>query len=432
MKNLVALVGKPNVGKSTLFNRMIGRRQSIVYDEPGVTRDRLYQKAKWQGKEFEIIDTGGITDEKKEFVNDIKLQAEIAIREADLVVFVVDGLQEITKEDLLVINILRKANKKVIVAINKVEGNKSFDSTIYSLGIDEMYPISALHGEGTGELMDGIFDKLDWSNNQKNNFFKLSIIGKPNAGKSSLLNKLINEKRSIVSKIPGTTRDSVNAKIKINSQEFEIIDTAGINKKSKLLESVDHYALNRAFNSLEESNLTLLVIDATKDLSHFDARIAGYALEFNKPIILVINKWDLINKNTNTMNEFIKKIKKEFKFISWAPIIFISVLENQRIEKLKDLILKVKQNIERKIKTSVLNEVILESQQIQPAPTFKGKRLIINYIKQIEGFIPTFLLIVNDKKHLHFTYKRYLENQLRENFDFQGTPINLIFKNKNE
>lgn len=432
MRNLVALVGKPNVGKSTLFNRMIGRRQSIVYDEPGVTRDRLYQKAKWQGKEFEIIDTGGITDEKKEFVHDIKLQAEIAIREADLVVFVVDGLQEITKEDLLVINILRKANKKMIVAINKVEGNKSFDSTIYSLGIDEMYPISALHGEGTGELMDGIFDKLDWSNNQENNFFKLSIIGKPNAGKSSLLNKLINEKRSIVSEIPGTTRDSVNAKIKINSQEFEIIDTAGINRKSKLLESVDHYALNRAFNSLEESNLTLLVIDATKDLSHFDARIAGYALEFNKPIILVINKWDLINKNTNTMNEFIKKIKKEFKFISWAPIIFISVLENQRIEKLKDLILKVKQNIERKIKTSILNEVILESQQIQPAPTFKGKRLIINYIKQIEGFIPTFLLIVNDKKHLHFTYKRYLENQLRENFDFQGTPINLIFKNKNE
>lgn len=432
MRNLVALIGKPNVGKSTLFNRMIGKRQSIVYDKPGVTRDRLYQKASWQNREFWVIDTGGITDEKREFVEDIRQQAQVAIEEAHLVIFVVDGLLEITKEDLLVIDILRKSNKKIIIAVNKMENNKDFDSSIYSLGIEDIFPISALHGEGTGELMDAIFANLDWSFEDENNLFKLSIIGRPNAGKSSLLNNLLNENRSIVSNIPGTTRDSVNAKLKIENQEFEIIDTAGINRKSKLIESVDHYALGRAFNSLEESDLSLLVIDATKELSHFDARVAGYAMEFNKPIIIVINKWDLIKKDTNTINEFTKKIKKEFKFISWSPIVFISVIQNQRINKLKETILKVKDNIERKFKTSILNEVILEAQQMQPAPTFKGQRLNITYIKQIDGKIPTFLLTVNNKEALHFSYKRYLENQLRENFDLEGTPINLLFKNKNE
>ena len=432
MKNIVALVGKPNVGKSTLFNRIIGKRKSIVFDTPGVTRDRIYQKTKWLNKEFQIIDTGGITDQKKEFVEDIKIQAQIAIEEATLVVFVVDGLSEITKEDLHVINILRKANKEIILAINKLENNKEFDLSIYSLGIKQMYPISALHGEGTGELLDAIIDKLDFSTEDNPDLFKLSIIGRPNAGKSSLLNKLLNENRSIVSDIPGTTRDSVNGKIKIEDQEFEIIDTAGINRKSKLVELVDHFALERAFNSLEESDLSLLVIDATRELSHFDARVVGYALEFNKPIIIVINKWDLINKDTNTINEFTKRIKKEFKFASWLPIIFISVLENQRINKLKQLILKVKTNIERTINTSLLNEIILEAQQIQPANSFKGNRAVITYIKQIPGRIPTFSLIVNNKEHLHFSYKRYLENQLRENFDLMGTPINLIFKNKNE
>lgn len=432
MKNLVALIGKPNVGKSTLFNRIIGKRQSIVYDKPGVTRDRIYQKASWLDHEFYLVDTGGITDEKRDFVDDIKMQAKIAIEESNLVVFVVDGLSEITKEDLYVVDILRKSNKKIIVAVNKMESNKSFDPSIYSLGIEDICPISALHGEGTGELMVTIFKNLDWVEEQNTDLFKLSIIGKPNAGKSSLLNKLINQERSIVSEISGTTRDSVNAILKIKNQEFEIIDTAGINRKSKLIDSVDHYALNRAFNSLDESDLTLLVIDATKDLSHFDARIAGYAMEYNKPIIIVINKWDLIKKNTNTINEFTKRIQKEFKFMSWSPILFISVLESQRLEKLKETILKVKQNMERRIKTSLLNEVILEAQQVQPAQSFKGGRLVITYAKQVEAKIPTFFLIVNDKKYFHFSYQRYLENQLRTNFNFEGCPISLIFKNKNE
>lgn len=429
-KNIVALVGKPNVGKSTLFNRIIGKRQSIVYDQPGVTRDRIYQKARWTNKEFIIIDTGGISDEKKPFIDDIKLQAQIAIEEANVIVLVVDGLNEITKEDFFVVNILRKSGKKIIVAANKMEGNKQIDYSIYTLGIEKIIPISALHSEGVGELLDSICLHFGDSNNDENNSFKISIIGKPNAGKSSLLNKILNENRAIVSEVAGTTRDSINAIISINDQEFEIIDTAGINKKSKLIESVEHYALNRAMLSLENSNLVLLVIDATKELSHFDARIAGYASEVNKPIIIVVNKWDLIHKNTYTMGEYTKKIQKEFKFISWAPVVFISALTGNKIDKLKENILNVKANIERKIKTSLLNEMLVEIQQMQPAPSYHGGRLNITYIKQIENSIPSFVLSVNNVNFLHFTYKRYIENQLREYFNFSGTPINLIFKNK--
>lgn len=432
MKNLVALVGKPNVGKSTLFNKIIGKRQSIVYDQPGVTRDRLYQRASWLNKNFTVIDTGGISDDKKPFLEEIKMQAEIAIEEASVVVFVVDGLNEVTKEDYLVANILRKANKKIIIAANKMEGKKQFDYSIYALGIEDIIPISALHGEGTGELLENVFKYLDWSNNENEKTFKLSIIGKPNAGKSSLLNKLLNEERAIVSSISGTTRDSINARLMIENQEFEIIDTAGINKKSKLVDSIEHYALGRAFRSLEDSDLTLLVIDATKDLSHFDARIAGYAMENNKPIITVINKWDLVKKDTYTINEYTKKIRKEFKFMSWSPIVFISALTGTKLNKLKEAILHVRQNMERKFKTSLLNEIILEIQQMQPAPSFKGRRLNITYIKQVDGKIPTFLLFVNNVEYLHFTYKRYIENQLREYFDLEGTPINLLFRNKND
>lgn len=430
MKNLVALVGKPNVGKSTLFNRIIGKRQSIVYDQPGVTRDRLYQKANWVGKEFTIIDTGGISDEKKPFLEDIKTQAQIAIEEASIIIFVVDGLNEVTKEDYLVVDLIRKSGKKIIIAANKIEGNKIFDTSIYSLGVEEIIPISALHSEGVGELLDTVFKYLDWKEEFVNDTFKISIIGKPNAGKSSLLNKMLNENRAIVSDIAGTTRDSINSRFKIKNEEFEIIDTAGINRKSKLIESIDHYALGRAFQSLEESDLTLLVIDSTKDLSHFDARIAGYAMEENKPIIIVVNKWDLIKKNTYTMNEFEQKIRKEFKFMSWSPIIFISALTGSKLDKLKETILLVKNNMERKIRTSLLNEMILEIQQMQPAPSLKGRRLNITYIKQTEGKVPTFILFVNNVEYLHFSYKRYIENQLREYFDFTGVPINLIFKNK--
>ncbi|MGL5591937.1 MAG: ribosome biogenesis GTPase Der [Metamycoplasmataceae bacterium] len=429
-KNLVAIIGRPNVGKSTLYNKIIGKRTSIVYDEPGVTRDRLYHKVNWLGKHFTIIDTGGISTEKKPFLEDIKIQAQIAIEEALVVIFVLDGRMDITKEDFYVIDIIRKSKKKIIVAANKMEGNKEFDSSFYTLGVDNILPISALHGEGVGELLETVFKEFEDSNEEESTSFKLSIIGKPNAGKSSLLNKLLNEERAIVSEIAGTTRDSINSRLAIGKEEFEIIDTAGINRKSKLIESIDHYALGRAFNSLEESNLSLLVIDATHELSHFDARIAGYAMEMKKPIIIVINKWDLIKKTTNTMVEFEKKIRKEFKFMPWAPIVFISSLTGNKIDKLLKEITTVKINIERQIKTSILNEIIMEIQQMQPAPSLKGKRVNINYIKQVNGPIPTFILFVNNVDYLHFTYKRYIENQMREYFDFKGTPISLVFRNK--
>lgn len=429
-KNLVAIIGRPNVGKSTLYNRIIGKRKSIVFDEPGVTRDRLYHKVNWLNKNFTVIDTGGISTEKKPFLEDIRIQAQIAIEEARVIVFVLDGRMEVTKEDFYIINIIRKSNKKIIIAANKTEGNKSFDTSLYTLGVEEIFPISALHGEGVGELLESIFENFEVDDEEDNNLFKLSIIGKPNAGKSSLLNKLLNEERAIVSEIAGTTRDSINSKLIIGDEEFEIVDTAGINRKSKLVESIDHYALGRAFKSLDESNLSLLIIDATKELSHFDARIAGYAMESKKPIIIVINKWDLIKKNTNTMIEFEKRIRKEFKFMTWAPIVFISALSGNKIEKLLKEITLVKINIEREVKTTLLNEVIMEMQQMQPAPSLKGKRVNINYIKQIKGSVPTFVLFVNNVDYLHFTYKRYIENQMREYFDFRGTPISLVFRNK--
>ncbi|MGL4343427.1 MAG: ribosome biogenesis GTPase Der [Metamycoplasmataceae bacterium] len=428
MKKIV-LIGKPNVGKSTLFNRIIGKRDMIVYDKRGVTRDRVYRKTSWLNKDFILIDTGGITYEDKPFLEDIRIQAQIAIEEADIVIFVADARSEVDNEDIYVMNILRKANKKIFLAANKLEDNKDFDYSLYSLGFEKIYPISALHNIGVGELIEEVISNFPEGIENKNEHFKLSIIGKPNAGKSSLLNKILNENRSIISEIAGTTRDSVNSFFKYKGEELEIIDTAGINKKSKLNESIEFYALMRAFNSLDESNLSILVIDATKDLSHFDARIAGYAMEYKKPIIIAINKWDLVEKETMTMENFKKKIRAEFKFLSWAPIVFISALTGSRVNNLLDEIIKIKENIGRKIRTSLLNEVMIEMQGITPAPSLKGRRLVIKYIKQIpDTRIPTFLLTVNDINYLHFSYQRHIEKKLRESFELFGTPINLKFK----
>ncbi|MGL5521994.1 MAG: ribosome biogenesis GTPase Der [Metamycoplasmataceae bacterium] len=432
MKKIV-LVGKPNVGKSTLFNRIIGKREMIVYDQRGVTRDRIYRKSSWLNKDFIIIDTGGITYENKPFLEDIRLQAQVAIEEADIVVFMLDGRSEVDNEDIYVLNLLRKAGKKVVLAANKLEDNNYLDSSLYSLGFDKIYEISALHNIGIGELLEDILEDFPAKDEkEENKNFKISIIGKPNAGKSSLLNKILNENRSIISDIPGTTRDSVNSIFKYHNQEFEIIDTAGINRKSKLNEAIDHYALLRAFNSLDESNLTILVIDSTLELSHFDARIAGYAMEYKKPIIIAINKWDLIEKDEKTIDKYSEKVRKEFKFLSWAPIVYISALTGTRVNKLLDVVCETKENIERKINTSLLNEVMLEMQLLTPAPSLKGRRLLIKYIKQIpETKIPTFLLVVNDTKYLHFSYQRHIEKKLRESFNLKGVPLELRFKNKN-
>lgn len=429
MRNTVAIIGKPNVGKSTLFNRLVGRRSSIVYDEPGVTRDRLYETITWTGKNIKIIDTGGIEIENKPFQEQIQIQAKIAIEEADVIVFIIDGTMELTNDDAFIMNILRKSNKPIIIGANKLESNQDFDYSLYKLG-GEIFRISALHGEGVGELLDEVVKNLDFSEEQEEELFKLSIIGKPNAGKSSLLNNLAKEERSIVSDIAGTTRDSVKTKVKIGDKFYNVIDTAGIMRKSKLVESVDHYALMRAMNSLSESDLSLILIDATTELSHFDARIIGYALENDKPIIVVVNKWDLVEKETNTMAQFEKKMRNTLHFVPWVPFVFISAKYNQRLSKLTETLNEVRENLERDIKPSLLSNFIMETQMIQPAAPYNGGKLNIYFVRKTLDKIPTFNFYVNDKKFLHFSYQRFLENQLRSTFNFKGCPIKMNFKNK--
>ncbi|BDX52668.1 ribosome biogenesis GTPase Der [Metamycoplasma equirhinis] len=432
--NVVAIIGKPNVGKSTLFNKIVNKRKSIVYDTPGVTRDRLYSDASWAGREFKIIDTGGITIEEEDFKKQIKIQAQIAIDEANVLIFLVDGNDSLTTEDFYVANILRKINKPVLLAINKLEGQKVeyFDNSIYTLGFSQIFPISAMHGDGVGNLLDSVIN--NFSNVEDSNLknFKLAILGKPNVGKSTLLNTLANENRSIVSDIAGTTRDSVTSTIFINDEKFDIVDTAGIKRKSKLIDSVEHYALMRANESIEEADLCLLVLDATDEVSHFHQNIIGIAYELKKPLIVIVNKWDLIEKDTNTMSHYKKNLSQKLKFVDWAPIVFISAKDKNRINKLRDEIIKVKNNISRKINTNQLNTLMMTAQMIRPASSINGRRLSITFSKQIAAKIPTFVLFVNNIELAHFTYLRYIENQIRENFDFSGTPIELVLRNKNQ
>ena len=433
MKNVVAIIGKPNVGKSTLFNKIISKRKSIVFDEPGVTRDRLYEEAYWSGHKFKLIDTGGITIEENDFKKLIKVQAQIAIDESNVIIFILNGKEELTTEDYYISDLLRKSGKKIIVTINKLDGETYIEPSIYKLGYENIFPISAIHGNSIGNLLDEVLNNLNINENQNNqeNIFKLTLLGKPNVGKSTILNLLTNENRSIVSNIAGTTRDSVSSIITINNEKFEIIDTAGIKRKSKLLNSIEHYSLIRANNSLEEADLCLLILDATEDVTLFQQNIIGLAYEQKKPLIIVVNKWDLIDKNSETMDKYKKDLLKKLKFVDWAPIVFISALNNQRINKLKDLIFEVKTNISRMINTNQLNQLIITAQIIKPASSINGHRLSIKFIKQVQAKIPTFLLFVNNKKLAHFTYLRYIENQIRQNYNFSGTPIELILKNKN-
>ena len=432
MENLVAIIGRPNVGKSTLYNKIIGKRSSIVDNQAGVTRDRLYNGATWLDNDFQIIDTGGIQIENKPYQEQIQIQAKIAIEEAKVIIFLLDGQSGFTNDDNFILKILRKTNKPIIFAVNKLEGNKEVEPSIWTIG-QELFKISAMHGEGVGDLLDKLISLLDFNKNSKiEKYPKISIIGRPNVGKSSLLNAILNDERSIVSPIKNTTRDSVNSNFKIDKQIFTFYDTAGINKKSKLINSIEHYALSRAINTIENSQITLLIIDANSKLSHFDAVVASFAHKNNKPLIIVINKWDTIKKDSNSMKLFEKKLRKKFKFLSWAPIEFISALKKQRLDKLFKKIMLVKNNLEKKVKVSLINELLMDLQMMQPSPSFKGGRLQITFGKQIKNKIPTFVLFVNNKNYLHFSYKRYIENQFREYFNFEGTPIILLFRNKNK
>ena len=428
---VVAIVGRPNVGKSTLFNKIIGKKLAIVEDTPGVTRDRLYQEASYNGKRFYLIDTGGIDVEKEDFNEEIKIQAEIAIEEADVVLFIVDGKEGITHNDLVVRDILRKSKKKVIVAINKVDVKSAQDNMydFYELGFDTYVPISSIHNTGYNDLMDAI--TIDFKNSNDDNTddrLKFSIIGRPNVGKSSLTNALLNEERVVVSNIAGTTRDSINSVFKYHGEEYILIDTAGMRKKGRVFETIEKYSLIRYMRAIDEADICLVVINAEEGITEHDKHIAGYAIERGKGLIFVVNKWDLV-KDT-TINDFKKLMRAEFQFATYAPIVFLSALTKKRIHTLMPEVIKVAENIKREIKTSVLNDVILDAYQLNKPPSYKGNRLKIYFSSQTGIKPPKFTLRVNNKGLVHFSYERYLENKLRENFDLQGTPIVIQFKNR--
>ena len=428
----IALVGRPNVGKSTLFNKIIGKKISIIEDIPGVTRDRIYQEGTYNKKRFYLIDTGGIDTTKIDFNQEIKIQAEIAINEADVIIFIVDGKEGITTNDLIVRDILRKSNKKIIVAINKIDVKEAQNNIydFYELGLDTYIPISSIHNTGFIELMDAATMNFKEQETEEDNRTKLSIIGRPNVGKSSLMNALLNEERVVVSNIAGTTRDSIDSILKYHNEEYVLIDTAGMRKKGKVFESIEKYSLLRSLKAIDRSDICLVVINAEEGITEHDKHIAGYAIEKGKGLIFVVNKWDTVTDTT--IQEYEKKMRAEFQFATYAPIIFLSALTKKRIHTLMPEVLKVKENIKREIKTSVLNNVIEDAYQLNLPPSYKGKRLKIYFVSQTGIKPPKFTFRVNNKGLVHFSYERYLENKIRENFDLTGTPIILKFKNRKE
>lgn len=427
----VALVGRPNVGKSTLFNKIVGKKISIIEDIPGVTRDRIYQEASYNNKRFYLIDTGGIDASKMKFNDEIKMQAEIAIKEADVVVFIVDGKEGITSNDLIVRDLLRKSKKEVIVAINKVD-NKESENHIYDfyeLGFNTYIPISSIHNTGYIELMDEITKNFNESEEKEDTRLKFSIIGRPNVGKSSLMNALLNEERVVVSDVAGTTRDSIDSVLKYHNEEYILIDTAGMRKKGRVFESVEKYSLFRSLKAIDRSDICLVVINAEEGIKEHDKHIAGYAIERGKGLIFVVNKWDTVKDKT--IPEFEKEMKAEFQFATYAPIVYLSALTKKRIHTLMPEIIKVGENIKREIPTNILNNVVLDAYQLNIPPSYKGKRLKIFFTSQTGIKPPKFTFRVNNKGLIHFSYERYLENKLRENFELEGTPIILQFKNRN-
>lgn len=429
----VALVGRPNVGKSTIFNRIVGKRLSIIEDTPGVTRDRIYSEATYQNYRFHVIDTGGIDVSDELFNDEIKIQAEIAIEKSDVVLFIVDGKEGLTHNDLVVRDLLRKSNKRVLVVINKIDAkeSKEHEYDFYELGFEEYYKVSGEHNIGFVELMDAIvrdFNELEIE--EEDTRLKISVIGRPNVGKSSLVNALINEERVIVSDTAGTTRDAIDTVFTYEKQEFVLIDTAGMRKKGKIFEKVEKYSLLRSLTAIDRSDICLLVVNAEEGIIEHDKHIAGYALEKGKGLIIVVNKWDKVENKD--IKEYTKLIRSEFQFLTYAPIVFTSALTKKRIHTLMPEVLKVGENITREIKTSVLNEVIEEAYALNLPPSYKGKRLKIYFVHQSGTKPPKFTFQVNNKGLVHFSYQRYLENKLRENFDFEGTPIEIKFKNKGE
>ena len=431
----VAIVGRPNVGKSSLFNRLAGDKLAITDDASGVTRDRLYAKCEWLNQQFAIIDTGGIELSDVPFMFEIRAQAELAIDEADVIIFVCDGRVGITKEDSDVMTILHKSKKPVIVAANKIDDVKFMDNIyeFYNFGVEEVFAISTLHCIGIGDLLDKIVELLPEKKSKKyDDTIEFCLIGQPNVGKSSLTNAILGTERVIVSDIAGTTRDAIDTPFTRDGADYVVIDTAGIRKTGKIYENAEKYSFLRAIKAIERSSVVLLLLDATKEIEEQDKRVAGYAMDANKAVIIVVNKWDAVEKNDKSMQEWIKKIKSHFVFLDYAPIVFVSALKNQRVHTVFEQIKIVYQNYTRRVATNVLNDVLLDATLIQQAPFFNGDRLKIYYASQVEKNPPSFVLFVNDPNYLHFSYQRYLDNKLREAFSFEGTPIKFILRKKED
>ncbi len=433
-KPVVALLGRPNVGKSTIFNRLVGKKISIIEDTPGITRDRIYGSVEYNDYKFHLIDTGGIDLSDESFNDDIKVQAELAIDEADIIVFVVDAKEGLTTNDFAVRDMLMKGNNKVIVAINKCDSNKINETEyeFYELGFDKYFKVSGEHNIGIRELLDEIVSEFEPIEEEYNDTIKFSIIGRPNVGKSSLVNALLNEDRVIVSDVAGTTRDAIDTPFNYHGKEYVVIDTAGMRKKGKVYESVERYSLLRSMKAIDRSDVCCIVINAEEGIIEHDKHIAGYALDAGKAVVLVVNKWDVINDKDSAMRKWKNDIEANFQFMSYAPIVFLSAKTHKRIHTLMPEILRVYENSKREVKTSLINDVITDAYSLNLPPSYKGKRLKIYFTSQVSTNPPTFNIQVNSKSLVHFSYERYLENKIRESFDFTGTPIVLQFKNKGE
>lgn len=434
-KPIVAIVGRPNVGKSTIFNRIVGERVSIVEDTPGVTRDRIYSSGDWLTHEFNVIDTGGIEIGDAPFQAQIRAQAEIAIDEADVIIFLVNVKEGLTQSDEIVAQMLYKSKKPVVLAVNKVD-NPEMRADIYdfyALGFGEPFPISGAHGLGLGDLLDEVAKhfKPDDDPEYDEETILLSIIGRPNVGKSSLVNAILGEDRVIVSNVAGTTRDAIDTEYSYDGQDYVLIDTAGMRKRGKIYESTEKYSVLRALKAIERSNVVLVVIDAEQGIIEQDKRVAGYAHEEGKAVVIVVNKWDTVEKDSKTMKKFSDEVRKAFQFLDYAQIAFVSALERSRLKTLFPYIIEASENHKKRVQSSTLNEVVTDAMAMNPTPTDNGRRLNIFYATQVAIEPPTFVVFVNDVELMHFSYKRYLENQIRHAFGFEGTPVRIIARKRN-
>ena len=453
MKPVVALVGRPNVGKSTLFNRLIGERLAIVDDTPGTTRDRLVSEAEWTGRAFHVVDTGGIDPShggktplsigSADFIKEIRQQALMAARDADAILFIVDGDTGVTAPDREVAEILRRTQKKVgdafwppiFLVVNKCDSEERRDaaSQFYELGLGDPHPISAIHGTDTGDLLDELVASFpSQPADEEDDSVKIAIVGKPNAGKSSLLNKLAGEERAIVSPIPGTTRDAIDSRLNFNGVDVTLIDTAGIRRRGKIEQGVEQYSVLRAFKAIERADVVLLVIDAVEGISSQDAHIAGFVLEAWKSVVVLVNKWDAVEKDNYTMNTFTDKIRQELNFMAYVPLLFISAKNGQRVEQVLPLALQVQEERLARLTTSQVNQVLQKAQDEHPAPSHAGRSLKMYYGLQVRSDPPTFMIYCNDPKLAHFSYMRFLENRLREQYSFLGTPIRIVMKGRKD